>query len=113
MSSHPRPWRSWTAASFEELKKKIMKTILTKEAIERLGRIRLVKPDLALQIELYLVQLYQAGKLKGQILDEVAELELEHHMPLSVLVLSEEQFNHLKKRERRIALDIEREGIPL
>jgi predicted nucleotidyltransferase len=52
-------------------------------------------------------------KLKGQILDEVAELELEHHMPLSALVFSEEEFNHLKKRERRIALDIEREGIPL
>src|SRR5512139_269438 len=42
-------------------------------------------------------------KLKGQILDEIAELELEHHMPLSVLILSEEEFNHLKKRERRIA----------
>jgi predicted nucleotidyltransferase len=52
-------------------------------------------------------------KLKGQILDEVAELELEHHTPLSVLVFSDEEFNHLKKRERRIALDIEREGIPL
>ena len=52
-------------------------------------------------------------KLKGQILDEVAELEFEHHKPLSVLVLSEEEFNRLKKRERRIALDIEREGIPL
>ena len=52
-------------------------------------------------------------KLKGQILDEVAELELEHHMPLSVLVFSEEEFNHLKKRERRIALDIEREGVLL
>ncbi len=52
-------------------------------------------------------------KLKGQILDEVAELELEHHTPLSVLVISEEEFNHLKKRERRIALDIEREGVLL
>jgi predicted nucleotidyltransferase len=52
-------------------------------------------------------------RLKGQILDEVAELELEHHMPLSVLVFSEEEFDHLKKRERRIALDIEREGISL
>jgi len=52
-------------------------------------------------------------KLKDQILDEVAELELEHHTPLSVLVFSEEEFNHLKKRERRIALDIESEGIPL
>jgi predicted nucleotidyltransferase len=52
-------------------------------------------------------------KLKGRILDEVAELELEQHMPLSVVVFSEEEFNRLKKRERRIALDIEREGIPL
>lgn len=52
-------------------------------------------------------------KLKNQIFDEVADLELQHHTPLSVLVLSEEEFNDLKKRERRIALDIEREGIPL
>ncbi len=52
-------------------------------------------------------------KLKGQILDEVAELELEHHVPVSLLIFSEEEFNHLKKRERRIALDIEREGVPL
>ena len=52
-------------------------------------------------------------RLKGQILDEVAKLELDLHMPLSVLVFSEEEFNHLKKRERRIALDIEREGISL
>jgi predicted nucleotidyltransferase len=52
-------------------------------------------------------------RLKGQILDEVAQLELKHDMPLSVLVFSDEEFNHLKKRERRIALDIEREGIAL
>jgi predicted nucleotidyltransferase len=52
-------------------------------------------------------------RLKGRILDEVAELELEHHTPLSVLVFSDEEFNRLKKRERRIALDIEREGISL
>lgn len=52
-------------------------------------------------------------ELKSQILDEIAELELEHHMALSVLVFSEEEFNRLKKRERRIALDIEREGITL
>jgi predicted nucleotidyltransferase len=52
-------------------------------------------------------------RLKNQILDKVAEIELEYHMPLSVLVLSDEEFNRLKKRERRIALDIEREGILL
>ena len=52
-------------------------------------------------------------RLKGRILDEVAEIELEYHTPLSVLVFSDEEFNHLKKRERRIALDIDREGISL
>jgi predicted nucleotidyltransferase len=51
--------------------------------------------------------------LKHQILDKVAELELQHHTPMSVLVFSEEEFNRLKERERRIALDIEGEGIPL
>lgn len=54
-----------------------------------------------------------APALKKGILDLIAELELKHDTPLSVLVLSEDQFNHLKQRERRIALDIEREGIPL
>ena len=52
-------------------------------------------------------------KLKDKILDEVAEIELQHLMPLSTLVISEDDFVFLKKRERRIALDIEKEGIPL
>lgn len=52
-------------------------------------------------------------KGKKEILDLVAELELKYDTPLSVLVFSEEQFQNLKQRERRIALDIEREGIPL
>lgn len=54
----------------EELKKIILKKVLSKEAIERLGRIRLVKPELASQLELYLVQLYQAGKLKKELSDK-------------------------------------------
>jgi uncharacterized protein len=52
-------------------------------------------------------------RLKDQILDEVAEIELKFLTPLSTLVISEDDFDFLKKRERRIALDIEREGIPL
>jgi len=52
-------------------------------------------------------------ELKNQILDKVAEIEIEYLTPLSTLVLSEEDFEFLKKRERRIALDIEKEGIPL
>src|SRR3989304_5920367 len=50
---------------------------------------------------------------KNQILDRVADLELKYLTPLSTLVLAEDAFESLKKRERRIALDIEKEGIPL
>jgi len=61
----------------EKLKKEVLKKILSKEAFERLGRIRLVKPALAAQLELYLIQLYQAGKLKSHISDEQLKLILE------------------------------------
>jgi programmed cell death protein 5 len=61
----------------EEIKKIILKKILTKDAFERLSRIRLVKPELASQLELYLVQLYQAGKLKESISDEQLKTILE------------------------------------
>lgn len=51
--------------------------------------------------------------LKKQVINLVADIEVKHITPLSTLVLSEEDFKRLKMRERRIALDIEREGIPL
>ena len=53
----------------EKLKKIVLRKILTKEALERLGRIRLVKPQLAIQLELYLMQLYQSGQIKTTIDD--------------------------------------------
>ncbi len=52
-------------------------------------------------------------ELKNQILNTVAEIELKYITPISAIVFSDKEFNHLKKRERRIAIDIEREGIPL
>lgn len=51
--------------------------------------------------------------LKNAVFDKAADIELERDVSLSTLVLSEEQFEFLKRRERRIALDIEREGVPL
>jgi len=48
---------------------------------------------------------------KHKILDQVAEVELKYLLPISVLVLSVQDFDHLKDRERRIAVDIEREGV--
>jgi predicted nucleotidyltransferase len=52
-------------------------------------------------------------EMKHRILDRVAEVELEYLLPIAVLVFSGDEFDHLKKRERRIAVDIDREGIPL
>ena len=50
---------------------------------------------------------------KERVLSTVTKVELEHVVPLSTLILSEEDYARLLKGERRIALDIEREGIPL
>ena len=52
-------------------------------------------------------------ELKIGIYDAVGDVELEHLLPVSTLVLSGEDFRKLQARERRIAIDIENEGIPL
>lgn len=51
--------------------------------------------------------------LKNTIMDLVADIEFEYLQPISALVLSSQEFNHLLSRERRIAYDIEQEGILL
>ncbi|KXK30878.1 MAG: Nucleotidyltransferase domain protein [Candidatus Brocadia sinica] len=52
-------------------------------------------------------------ELKNQILDTVAAIELKYLQPISVIVLSKEVFDRLKRQERRIALDVEKEGLTL
>jgi len=51
--------------------------------------------------------------MRDRILDAVARIELEHGVPLSTLILPEKEYRRLLERERRIALDIEREGVEL
>ena len=53
----------------EQMKKTFLRQILSKEALERLGRVRIANPNLAARLELYLIQLYQAGQLKGTVDD--------------------------------------------
>jgi DNA-binding TFAR19-related protein (PDSD5 family) len=53
----------------EAMKKKLLGSILTKDAFERLGRVRFANPELAAQAELYLLQVYQAGKMAGTVTD--------------------------------------------
>ena len=58
------------AQQLEQMKRQLLGNVLSKEAFERLGRVRTVNPGLAGQAELYLLQLYQAGRLKQKITDE-------------------------------------------
>lgn len=52
-------------------------------------------------------------KLKDRIIDTIAVVELEHLFYVSTLIISTAEFQHLLARERRIALDIESEGVDL
>jgi programmed cell death protein 5 len=51
-------------------KEAILRRILTPEARARLTNIKLVKPQFAEQIELQLIQLASAGRLKSKMTDE-------------------------------------------
>ena len=78
------------AAQLEEMKRQVLGKILTKEAFERLSRVRMVNPNLAGQAELYLLQIYQAGKITGKITDEKIKGVLK--------VLSEDKKMRIRRR---------------
>ncbi len=69
----------------EMQKKKILKQILTEEARSRLSRVKLVKPELAQQVELQLIQLAQTGRLQIPVSDAQLKLLLDrlHEMSKS------------------------------
>ncbi|WP_048151511.1 DNA-binding protein [Palaeococcus ferrophilus] len=48
----------------------IMRRALEPEARERLARVKLVRPELAQQVELLIAQLYQAGQIREPLSDE-------------------------------------------
>ena len=54
---------------FEEQKKAILRKILTTEARERLGRVKVARPEVAENIENHLIMLAQSGRLKNKIND--------------------------------------------
>ena len=64
-------------AEFEKMKQEILRKVLSKEAAERLGRVRLGNPVIATQLELYLVQMYQTGNISDKITDEQLKKILE------------------------------------
>jgi programmed cell death protein 5 len=54
---------------FNKQKYNLMRKILSQEGRQRLENIRMVKPEFAQQIELQLLQLAQAGRIRGQLSD--------------------------------------------
>ena len=44
---------------------------------------------------------------------EASKTELGVHAPVSLIVFAEDRFAELRRRERRFALDVEAEGIPV
>ncbi|MDE1822073.1 MAG: DNA-binding protein [Euryarchaeota archaeon] len=61
--------------------KEVLRRLLTPEARERLGRIRLAKPDVAQAVEQQIVQLAASGRLRRQIDDPTLVQILERLMP--------------------------------
>ena len=53
----------------KKAKKIAMSQLLDKEAYARLSNIRVVKPELADEIETYLIYLAQQGRIRGKITD--------------------------------------------
>lgn len=51
--------------------KKIMIQLLTPEAMSRMAMIKSTRPDFAMQVQVYILQQYQAGMIRGQVTDEM------------------------------------------
>ena len=62
-------------------KQAILRKVLTTEAKERLGRLKLGYPDMATAIENQLIMLYQSGRLPGQVDDETLKRLLSQVQP--------------------------------
>jgi len=65
----------------DEQKKAILRAILTNEARERLGRIKIARPEMAESIENQLIMFAQSGKLKNKINDEELRMLLSKILP--------------------------------
>ena len=78
------------AAELEAAKKMVLRKVLTKDALERLSRVRIANPVVASQLELYLVQVYQSGQLK----ETIDDAKLKHILS----VLTEQKKTKIRRR---------------
>ena len=66
---------------FEDKKKMILRTKLTNKAKERLGNIRVARPEIAENIENQLIMLAQSGRLESKINDQQLRAILQKIIP--------------------------------
>ena len=66
---------------FEEQKKSVLRSILTNDARQRLGRIKIARPEVAEAVENQLIIFVQSGQLKNQINDKQLKLLLKKIIP--------------------------------
>lgn len=66
---------------FEKQKKMVLISIMTPEARERLGNIKLARPQIAESIEHQLIMLAQSGRLKNKINDKQLQQLLKRIIP--------------------------------
>ena len=69
--------------------------------------------DLESDVDLAIIIEGLTRETKNKVIEIVVEAETKYTVVISSLVLSMKDFKELKEHERRIALDIEREGVPL
>ena len=68
------------ASEVQAQKDTILRQILSPEARSRLTNIKMVKPQVAEQIEMQLIQLASSGRLKGRVSDEQLKALLQQIM---------------------------------
>ena len=65
----------------EEQRKAVLRTVLTTEARERLGRIKVARPEIAENVENQLILLAQSGRLKTKVNDQQLRELLQRILP--------------------------------
>ena len=65
----------------EAQRQQVMRVILTPEARERLGRLKVAYPDIAASVEDQLLSLYSSGRLRQQVDDETLKRILAQVVP--------------------------------
>lgn len=66
---------------YEAQKQQIIRQILTPDARERLGRLKVARPELVASVEQQLLGLAQSGRLGGKINDEMLKAILDKVVP--------------------------------